>query len=302
MFDFIYNILGELLRWIYSLSTNFGVAVIIFTVLIRLVLLPLTIKQQKSMAHQQKIQPLLSEIQKKYKNDKEKLNEETMKLYKEYKVNPMGGCLPLLIQMPVLIAVYSVIQNPIAYILKLKPPVDVLTALCEKPSDTQLNLVAFVSSNMDKAKELVTNIGSNFDVTSLFINFNFLGINLGLTPSIAKDNYVLLIIPVFGALTTFLSTKLTQKQTAGQQSEQAAQMQTMQMIFPFMTGYFCYILPAAMGLYWIVGNVLQITQSLTLDKYVMKKEIKVQEPLVIDVKPNNVDKPKLEQKPKNKKK
>jgi YidC/Oxa1 family membrane protein insertase len=140
---------------------------------------------------------------------------------------------------------------------------------------------------MEKAKELVTNIGSNFDVTSLFINFNFLGINLGLTPSIAKDNYVLLIIPVLGALTTFLSTKLTQKQASGQQSEQAAQMQTMQMIFPFMTGYFCYILPAAMGLYWIVGNLLQITQSMTLDKYVLKKEIKVQEPLIIEAKPKN---------------
>lgn len=287
MFDFIFNILGELLRWIYSFSNNFGVAVIIFTVLIRVVLLPLTVKQQKSMAHMQKIQPLLSEIQKKYKNDKEKLNEETMKLYKEYNVNPMGGCLPLLIQMPVLIAVYSVIQNPITYILKQAPSKEVLTILCDqlraiKSPDTQLNVVAFVSSNIEKAKEVVLSIGSDFDVTKLFINFDFLGINLGLTPSIAKDNYTLLIIPILGALTTFLSTKFTQKQTSNQQSEQATQMQTMQMIFPFMTGYFCYILPAAMGLYWIIGNLLQIAQSLTLDKYILKKE--TSEPLVIEAK------------------
>jgi YidC/Oxa1 family membrane protein insertase len=287
MFDFIFNILGELLRWIYSFSNNFGVAVIIFTVLIRVVLLPLTIKQQKSMAHMQKIQPLLSEIQKKYKNDKEKLNEETMKLYKEYNVNPMGGCLPLLIQMPVLIAVYSVIQNPITYILKQAPSKEVLTILCDqlraiKSPDTQLNVVAFVSSNIEKAKEAVLSIGSDFDVTKLFINFDFLGINLGLTPSIDKNNYTLLIIPVLGALTTFLSTKFTQKQTANQQSEQATQMQTMQMIFPFMTGYFCYILPAAMGLYWIIGNLLQIAQSLTLDKYILKKE--TSETLVIETK------------------
>ena len=113
MFDFIYVFLGTIMRLIYNLVNNFGVAIILFTILVRVCLLPLVIKQQKSMAHMQKMQPKLQELQKKYQYDKDKLNEETMKLYQQHKFNPMSSCLPLFIQMPILIAIYGVIQNPI---------------------------------------------------------------------------------------------------------------------------------------------------------------------------------------------
>ena len=284
--DIIYNALGIVLKFIYDFCGNFGVAIIIFTVLIRLALIPLTVKQQKSMAHMQKIQPLLNDINKKYQNDKTKLNEETMKLYKEHNVNPMGGCLPLLIQMPILIAIYGVIQNPITYILKIAVPEEILTALCNGNNTlTQLGLVAFISNNGEAAKGLLDSAGLVFDrLNELVLNFNFLWINLGLIPKENPTNYLLLIMPLIGALTTYLSSKLTSKQQSQNNSnnQAASQMQAMQMIFPFMTGYFCYILPAAMGLYWIIGNLIQILQSYTLDRYILKKT--TSEPLVIEPK------------------
>ncbi len=278
MFDFIYVLLGTIMRFIYNFVNNFGIAIILFTILVRVCLLPLVIKQQKSMAHMQKMQPRLQEIQKKYQYDKDKLNEETMKLYQQYKINPMSSCLPLFIQMPILIAIYGVIQNPITYILghpvteELKAA---LTVLCQTPADTQLNVVAFVSNNFDKAKELLATIQTNFAASDFMMNFNFFGLNLGLTPSASvATNPILWVLPVLAALTTFLTSYISQKINAKTQTEaQASQMKSMQLIFPFMTGYFCYILPAAMGLYWIVGNVIQIIQSFTLDRYIMNKEV-----------------------------
>lgn len=277
MFDFIYVLLGTIMRFIYNLVDNFGIAIILFTILVRVCLLPLVIKQQKSMAHMQKMQPKLQEIQKKYQYDKEKQNEETMKLYQQYKINPMSSCLPLFIQMPILIAIYGVIQNPITYILghpvteELKAA---LTVLCQTPTDTQLNVVAFVSNNFEKAKELLATIETSFTADQFVMNFEFLGLNLGHTPSaVVATNPIYWILPVVAALTTFLTSYITQKMNAKTQTEeQASQMKSMQLVFPFMTGYFCYILPASMGLYWIVGNLIQIVQSFTLDRYVMKKE------------------------------
>ena len=264
--DIIYKILGEILRFIYGFTNNFGWAIVIFTILVRVILLPLTVKQQSSMENMQKIQPELNALQKKYQNDKDKLNEETMKLYQKYNVNPMGGCLPLLIQMPILFAIYGVIQNPITYVLKQAPSVEVLTALCQRPTNTQLDVVAFVTNYMDKAAEAIEKAGLTFDLNSLVMNFDFLGLNLGYTPQANNGNYILYLIPALSVLTSFLVNKVsqTQQKKDGKQNEQANQMQTMQYIFPFMTGYFCYILPSAMGLYWIMGNILQIVQTYAL--------------------------------------
>lgn len=279
--NIIYKALGEVLRVIYDFTGNFGWAIIVFTILVRLILLPLMIKQQKSMDNMQKIQPELNALSKKYANDKEKLNEETMKLYQKYNVNPMGGCLPLLIQMPILIAVYGVIQNPITYILKQAPTVEVLTALCRQPSDTQLNVVAFVTNHMDKAAEALQNAGQTFDLNSLVMNFNFLGLNLGYSPNANNGNYILWLIPILSVVTSFLVNKMSQPpkaEGAKKDDAQQTQMQTMQYVFPFMTGYFCYILPSAMGLYWIVGNLLQMLQTWVM-REIKKKNT---DPLVIE--------------------
>ena len=115
--SWLYQGFGFMLNLIYGIVKNYGLAIILFTLLIKIIVLPLTLKQQKSMTKMQRMQPKLKEIQEKYKDDKDKTAQETMKLYKEYGVSPMGGCLPLLIQFPILIAFYQVIQKPVEYML-----------------------------------------------------------------------------------------------------------------------------------------------------------------------------------------
>lgn len=269
--SYIYKLFGAILEAIYSVIPNFGWAIIIFTVLVRILLLPLMVKQQKSMVNMQKIQPELTKIQKKYANDKEKLNEETMKLYQQNNVNPMGGCLPLIIQMPILIAVYRIIQQPVTYLLKIDLPAKVFEVLKQSATDTELNVVAFVTNNFSKAQSLLEQAKLDFDLSKIQINFDFLGLNLGYSPQNCDGNYLLFIIPVISVITSFLTTKLSKagmpKEAEGtKKEEQPNQMQTMTYIFPLMTGYFCYILPAAMGIYWIMGNIWQIGQTYVMNK------------------------------------
>ncbi|WP_042277498.1 YidC/Oxa1 family membrane protein insertase [[Clostridium] dakarense] len=113
--NLISNLLGDVLRIIFEFVQQYGVAIILFTIFVKLLLLPLTIKQTKSTKAMQDMQPKMQEIQEKYKNKPEKQQQEIMNLYKEYKVNPLAGCLPLLIQMPILIALFNVLKNPVAY-------------------------------------------------------------------------------------------------------------------------------------------------------------------------------------------
>ncbi len=109
--------LGWVLKFMYILVNNYGVAIVLFTIIVKAILMPLTVKQQKSMLKTQKLQPLLMDLQKKYENDKDKLNQETMKLYQKYQINPMSGCLPMFIQLPILMALYWVVKQPIIYIM-----------------------------------------------------------------------------------------------------------------------------------------------------------------------------------------
>ena len=113
--SFLAQPFGMLLKLIYDLTGNYGLSIIIFTIVTKLLLVPLTMKQMKSMKQMQEIQPKIKELQEKYKNDKEKLNIKTMELYKEQNVSPFGGCLPLLIQFPIIIGLFAVLREPIKY-------------------------------------------------------------------------------------------------------------------------------------------------------------------------------------------
>ncbi len=275
---------GMLLQWLNSMVGNYGVALILFTVIVRVILLPLAIKQQKSMLETQKIQPEMAKIREKYKNDKEKLNEETMKLYKEHNVNPAGGCLPLLIQFPIIIGLFSVIRNPLTYMFNLT----------HEQIEKLANLVNVVintknSYEIQIAQKLTPDILQSADISNVgMINFNFLGINLGDTPNMSIIN-LLWIIPVLAAVTTYLSTKVMSSVSGNQNANDSAAstMKTMNMIFPFMTAWFAFSMPAGVGLYWILGNIIQIPQQILLNRYFNAK--KAGNPLVIekhDKKPN----------------
>lgn len=309
--------LGWILRMCSVLTGNYGVALIIFTVLIKAVLMPLTVKQQRSMLKTQKIQPLLMELQQKYGNDKEKLNQETMKLYQKYQINPMSGCLPMLIQLPIIMMLYWVVKKPVIYIMGFHGDevwriVSAVTEWAEGSPDKMNTFLSMVGID-DMAKltdngykmfgmyeiqiarflhaypeimqnHWITEIGRDFKL----INFGFLGMDLSQTPNmgaflglfvgringITTGTVLLWIIPALSGLTSYLTSWLSQKQNPQQPQkdkngeEVANPMQSMMIMMPLMSAWFAFTLPSAIGLYWIISNILAMVQQLVLAKVI----------------------------------
>lgn len=253
VFDIINVPLGYLFKGIYALVSNYGWTIVIFTLIVKFAMFPLTLKQQKSMKKTQALQPKLQALQEKYQFDKEKLSQETMKLYQESGVNPMGGCLPLLIQFPILIALYNIIRKPLRYIMMYSP--EKITELFQK-----FNL-GKTATELELARKMES-----------VIDFNFFGLDLSETPSFQfiTEHPIYVLIPLLAGLTTFLvshiSTKLAGTQNANSQT--TSSMQTMNVIFPFMTAWFSISLPAGLGLYWTVSNLFQLTQTVLTNRFI----------------------------------
>ncbi len=295
MFEFvIYRPLGFIIEQIYSLVQNYGWAIIIFTIIVKLILLPLNIKSQKAMKKQQKIQPILMELQKKYANDKEKLQTETMKVYKENNISMMGGCLPLLIQFPILIGLYRVIQSPIKYLLgvdfNLTETMDKVSTLFEAMKtqfpDAVSNLLKLSPEQIAKSYQMqLSNWSAKVGNGEWAIDFGFFGLDLSRNPgeaisAIMKGNFadlatvLLILIPILAMLTTWLSMWQSQKMAPQQSGDaSAAQMSKgMNAVMPLMTGFFAISLPAGLGIYLIAANLFQMAQQYFLNLYFNKKE------------------------------
>jgi len=280
IFDLINIPLGYLFKGIYFVVGNYGWALVLFTVITKLILTPLSIKQQKSTMQMQKVQPKLAELQKKYQYDKEKLNQETLKLYQENNISPASGCLPLLIQFPVLIALYNIIRSPLTYVIQLGkhglPTIEevhsALTALGSTVAQAdQIQIAA-------EMKKYETELLAQFPDLS-FIDFNFFGLNLAQIP-MANWQSLIIIIPILAGITTFLLSKITQQSAGNSQQTQdnpaAGSMQMMTYMFPIMTFVFSLSLPAGLGFYWIASNLYQMAQYVVLPKFVKMEESSVE--------------------------
>ena len=263
----------------------------LFTVIIKLILLPLNIRSQKAMKKQQAIQPVLAQLQEKYKNDQEKLQREMMKLYKDNNISMTGGCLPMLIQMPILIGLYQVIQKPLSFLKgvdwMLQETIDKVYML--RDTFATGNLVSATEEQLANMSQIqlstwATKLNGAADPWS--INFDFLGLDLSAVPSTAIDyimhldfsdmsKILLLLIPIFAVLSQVLMNKLTMKmsgQNNKNANDQAAQMnKSMQWMMPIMTLFFTFTLPSGMGLYWIISSLMQVVQQVALDFYFKKK-------------------------------
>ncbi len=313
--------LGWLLKLSNELVGNYGVAIIIFTILIKAILMPLTVKQQRAMIKTQKLQPLLMDLQKKYANDKEKLNQETMKLYQKYQINPMGGCLPLLIQLPILMMLYFVVRKPIVYIMGFGEDEvwRIVSAIVEWSEGSPERMAAFLSNiNVDSLEALTQNAYKNFGMYEIqiarflyenpeimnsnwivelnknftLIDFNFLGIDLSQTPDLGKffglfigkaykltmTDVMLWIIPLLSGVSSYLTSKLSQKQSPQQPvtdkngEEQPNPMKGMMTFMPIMSAWIAFTVPSALGLYWIISNILALGQQVVLSK-IIKSDI-----------------------------
>lgn len=290
--DFIARPLGSFLYFIYNTVAfrNYGFAIILFTVVVRLALLPLTIKQYKSSAKMQQIQPKIQEIQKRYKNDKEKLNEELMKVYQENDVNPAGGCLPMLVQMPIILALYWVIVQPLKFMLgksaeQITTLIDYATkalAPAQMGPQKELGTLIFFNEHYQKFKEIPQQVANILKPEEL-INMKFLGLNLGKVPKFspsvlfgpeASTYLPLLIIPIIAVIATYLSTKLSMPRTNDKDSKNQAAAMTSSMMYvgPVMTLLLAFQLPAGVSLYWTAGYVVQIFQQLYINKHVINKK------------------------------
>jgi YidC/Oxa1 family membrane protein insertase len=226
----------NLLLWIYMLVGNFGVAIILFTTLTRLILYPLTARQIKGAQAMQELQKnkRYIEIQEKYKNDKEKLAQEQMKLYQELKINPLASCLPTLLQFPIIIGLYQALIQTIA-----SSPLDLL------------KMVKHLYPNLAKIPELIP------------LNTHFLWMELGqperlFIPGISFGIPILTIIVV---ITTYISSKIISPPTQPGSNDQSAMMTNMMNLYmPILMGWLAYTLSSGLALYFVVTNVIQILQ------------------------------------------
>lgn len=219
------NPLVNALLFLYGVLGNYGVSIILLTTLVRVATYPLTARQLQSAKKMQALQPQLDKLRKKYEGDKEKFASKQMELFRENGVNPAGGCVPMLIQFPLLIGFYQALTQSLAV--------------------SPLQMVNLSQRVYDKLPML--NISDLVPVQG-----QFLWLDLGATDT-------LFIIPIIVVVTSFLQTRLTATPSAD--SQQQSMQQSMQWTMPLMIGYFALIMPSGVSLYYATSNVLGIVQS-----------------------------------------
>jgi len=239
----IQNVLEYIVVFLYkNIVSNYGIVIILLTVIVRIVLIPLTISQTKSMAKMQKLQPELKELQKKYKDDKQKLQQETMEFYKKNNVNPLAGCLPLLFQMPVFFALFQALRNPSEIVTNI---------LGNFTIDGVANGIKTGLAGFLPAGEFTIMSAAN-------PNYNFLWMNLN-----EKDPYYILVILM--VVTMFLTTRMTT--TDPKQSK-------IMYIMPVVFGFISFQFPSGILVYWVTSNIWGIGQQWSVNKIVTKEKVK----------------------------
>lgn len=269
MIDFISGLLGGIIRVIYNLvGNNYLVALLIFTFLTKLLLFPLMLKQLKSTAAIQKIAPEDKKLREKYKDNPQKLNEEILKLYSDNKVSPMAGCLIPLIQIPIILAMFGVVQQPLTYIAQME------TSELMPYAQQYLNTEEVTEEQL---KSLEITLAKEYDLLDMDITEN---INLGDAPKDAfskdeakKVSKWTLLVPVLSLIFSVLSNKLAQRKQKTQMTEDQAEMQkSMNLMMPILSAYIAYAWPIALGIYWLFGSILGIAQQLIMDKLMEDKD------------------------------
>lgn len=311
------NLLGYIMDAIFNFCSsvlnipNIGLTIIVFTLVVYLLLMPLTVKQQKFSKLSAKMNPELQAINKKYKDKKDqvsvmKMNEETKAVYSKYGVSPMGSCLQMVIQLPILFALYRVIWNVPAYVSGVKdafmPLVDKLlnldgaqAFLTDIASRNQINfdklgytanaivdtLYKFKPENWSnlaaefpQISDLVTSTQETVDNMNYFLGLNIADSPMNMIGTGFSDGNVLLIIgalmiPFLSGLTQWINTKLMPQTNAGngQGAEMEQSLKTMNKVMPIMSMVFCISLPAGMGIYWIAGSVIRSIQQIIVNKH-----------------------------------
>jgi YidC/Oxa1 family membrane protein insertase len=244
----MFNALAWLIAQFYGFTRSYGVSIILLTITVRLILFPLTARQTRSMQNMQKVQPQVKLLQAQYKDDRQKLNEELMKFYKQNKINPAAGCLPLLLQMPIFFALYKVI-----YGLTSTRELSGLMIRVPHPK--------YLSADSELSKSLVDSGGRmmSFGVDLAQSASGFSGSTSGKIP------YIVLVVLI--AVTGYLQATLMARKQTTAVTGQAAQMQKIMKIMPVFFAMISFNIQAAVVIYWIAGNIWTIGQQEVLSRF-----------------------------------
>ena len=274
--DILATPLGWVMRLIYNIIQNYGLTIIVFTLLVKLILLPFAIKQQKSSAKMAVVQPQMLEIQKKYAKNQQKMNEELAALYAREGYNPTSGCLTLFIQFPIIMGLYDVIYKPLTHVLALgsetlTKATEIATSLGLLP-EKLYSAEPYIISAVQNDPAAFEALGA--DIVSKIQNFDmyFLGINLGDTPTMAFN--ALLLIPILSFASQMLMTVISfRNNNTGSDNPSMAGMKATMYMMPFLSAWICFSVPAGVGMYWIVSSVLSLLQMVVLNKFYNPKEM-----------------------------
>ena len=295
MFEFIATAFGYILNFIYNLVNNYGIAIIIFTILLKLIMLPISIKQQKTMKKTARVQEQVKEIQEKYKSDQLRMNQEMMDLYKKENMNPFSGCLVTLVQFFIILSMFYLVSRPLTYMRQVEP--DIINGYVNEIQKENPNQrVAYTEIAVIKAKAATDE--------RVNLNMDFFGVDLSDVPTENLNDPKVYIIPALYVITSLLSTKLVRvsnevkkkekeeaevikeepKKTGKElvkkdkddeinEEEAMEQMnKSMRYMMPVMTLSIAFIAPLGLALYLFVSNLLNIIERLLTNKFVKEEE------------------------------
>ena len=275
----ISSLFGYLLNWLYETCGNYGLSIIIFSVILRLALIPITVKQQKTMKKSAEMQEKIKVIQKKHKNDPEKMNQETMELYKKEKASPFSGCLGSILQIIIILSVFWLVSRPLTYMKKVDK--EIINKYTNEIKEENGGNTAYTEIAIIHQK-------SEEDPT-VFINMDFLGLDLSKVPSQNTGDPTVYIIPAIYVITSFASMKINnklqskkaekkekerEKEKAEENNEENDETlesmqemtKSMSYMMPIMSISIAFIAPLGLALYWLVSNVLMIIERLIMEK------------------------------------
>ncbi|MDE5830194.1 MAG: YidC/Oxa1 family membrane protein insertase, partial [Clostridia bacterium] len=279
MISFFANLFGYLLNFLYNLIQNYGLSIILFSIIVKIVLLPISINQQKTMKKSAKVQEEIKKLQVKYKNNPEELQRETMEVYKKEKMNPFGGCFSAIIQIILLFSVFYLVRCPLTYMKKVDPSV-IENYTNEINEEGRKDAYPEISIIREKAANDET----------VYINMEFLGLDLSSIPSRDISDWKTYVIPVLYVISTFISMKITtsmQKKQSSKVDEEGkdgekeianmddVMMQTnrnMTYMMPILAVSISLVAPLGLALYWLVNNIIMTTERLLLNRFIKDKE------------------------------
>ncbi len=280
----ISSLFGYLLNALYTVFNNYGIAIIVFSIILRLILIPITIKQQKAMKKSAELQEEMKEIQRKYKNNPEKLNQETIDLYKREKLSPFAGCFSSIIQLLIILSVFWLVSQPLTYMKKIDTNII-------NDYRTQLQQEGNQSAYMEI--EIINKYGAQDERVRL--NMDFLGLDLSKVPSSNLNDWRVYIIPILYVISSIVSIKITnnfnKKKKNGkkaitdgkelQTQEEPNELEAMEamnknmtFMLPLMSVFIAFIAPLGLALYWFVSNILVIIEKIIIDAVMKHKEEK----------------------------